>query len=147
MAKFFGYKGYISVNGFSDKFLNRTEEEIEAEGEEDLELSDLSSALENNPLECGQLGLVYDMNKCQFNQEAIDILLRVEKSRDDIGDVDFFRAGEKNICAVIGGPMMLLSSEAEGSNSYDYDLIKSIVPTELEIPQDLKDHIDSLGEE
>jgi len=147
MAKFYGYNGYIGCNGFSDKFLNRTLEEIEADGERDLDVSDLSLACENNPLGPGQLGFVLDMDKCEFNQEAIDILLRVKKSSDDIGDVDFFRAGEKNICSWMGGPMTLVTSKAEGSSTYDYDLIKSIVPVKLEIPQDLKDYINSIGEE
>ena len=148
MAKFFGYKGYIGCNGFSEKFLNRTEKqmEIDEKSERDVELSDLSDAIENNILDGEQIGLVLNMDKCEFNQEAIDILLHVKKSGDDIGDVDFFRAGEKNICSWIGGPIILLSSEAKGSSTYDYDLIKSIVPTELEVPQDLKDHIDSMGE-
>lgn len=140
MAKFFGYRGYVGCDAFTDKF--RESDIVE---DTELQLSDFSDALLNNPLEPGQLGVVLDVAKCEFNEESLNILARCKKSNDDIGEIDFFKADDgRNIVGWMGGPMTLLNDSSEGSNSYDYEIIKNITPIELDIPVELKQYIDSI---
>ena len=142
MAKFFGYNGIVGCIGFNDKEITP-----EMEGQP-LTKDFLSEALLNNPLDEGQMGFVLDMNKCLFNQEALDILKDVPKGNDDISEVDAFQADDGvKVIAWLGGPVCALRKGVEGSNSYDNSLFDDIVATELDIPEDFKEFVDSLSEE
>ncbi len=139
MATFYGYRGYIGCDGFKAGF------DIDAiEEGEMLEREYLSDALINDPLDEGQLGFVLHLDKCRFNQEAINVLRHVQKSNDDTGEVDIFSSVDGSIVEWLGGVLTLIGPETTGSNSYDPKLLDSVVPVELDVPEGLKEYIDTI---
>lgn len=142
MATFYGYKGYIGCHGFKDGLdLDSLGEGVELTSEH------LSEALLNDPLAQGQLGFVLDLEKCHFNQEAIDILKNVAKGNDSIGDIDIFDSADKKVIAWMGAPLAIVNSDSIGSSSYDSSLLDNIIVEDLIIPDSLKEFVDSLSEE
>jgi len=107
----------------------------------------IKSALEaegliNDPSQPGQLGFVVDASLCEFQPAAIEILKKVPKSHDSIGDVDVFQAGDKVIFAWMGGPLYLIrpnERNISGSRSYSPGLL---TPTEFDTPQDFVDFVE-----
>ena len=130
----YGYSGYVGCIGFNP---NLKIEEVT----DPIKLEHLSPALLNNPLSPSQL-YVLNADECQFNQEALDILSKVKRGNNDIGDIDLFKTDEgKKIISWLGGPLALISSQSEGSNLYDYEVIKSIKPVEIEKNERVQDFI------
>ena len=67
---------------------------------------------------------------------------KVKRGNNDIGDIDLFKTDEgKKIISWLGGPLALISSQSEGSNLYDYEVIKSIKPVEIEKNERVQDFI------
>ena len=80
----------------------------------------------NDPTQEGQIGFVLDAQHVQIQPEALDILKKVERSRDDIGDVDVFKADNGTVVfAFMGGPLRLITPESVGSNTYDASLLNA----------------------
>lgn len=100
-----------------------------------------AEGLLNDPSKPGQLGFVVDADFCDFQPEAIELLKKVPKSRDDIGDVDVFKAGEKVIFAWLGHSHKILDLDREisGSSNYNPRLLK---PTNFDTPKSFKQYID-----
>jgi len=139
MATFYGYRGYIGCDGFKVDFDIDSIEEGEM-----LKREQLSDALINNPLESGQLGFVMELDKCRFNHEAIEVLKKVSKSNDDLGEVDIFSSVDGPTIGWLGGVLTLIGPETTGSNSYEPELLDDVEPVDLDIPEALKDYIDTV---
>jgi len=103
-----------------------------------------AEGLLNDPTQPGQLGFVVDADQVEIQPEALELLKKVKRSGDDIGDVDVFSAdGGKVIFAWLGGPMRAMDhNEVEGSSSYDASLLKA---TEGVTPP--KDFVDFVNRE
>ena len=109
-------------------------------------LSDFKAeGLFNDPESGGQLGFVVDAAFCDISPEAIDILKKIPKSHDDIGDVDVFKAEDgRVIFAWIGGPQSGIDPKAgvTGSSTYSPELL---VPNpNVVAPYDFKEFIDEI---
>lgn len=102
-----------------------------------------ADGLLNDPTQPGQLGFVADASQVEIHPEALELLKKVKRSHDDIGDVDVFGASDgKVIFAWLGGPMRALNpEEVEGSSSYDASLLKST--DGVETPQDFINFVNS----
>ncbi|MFA5312754.1 MAG: hypothetical protein WC375_05445 [Methanomassiliicoccales archaeon] len=93
-------------------------------------MSDFNAeGLLNDPTKPGQLGFVIDASFVDISPSALEIIKKVPKSGDDIGDVDVYKMDDGNqvIFCWLGGPMKAfkLSDEISGSNSYDPSCLKS----------------------
>ena len=102
-----------------------------------------AEGLINDPTQPGQLGFVVDADQVEIQPEALELLKKVKRSGDDIGDVDVFSAdGGKVVFAWLGGPMRAMDpNEVEGSSTYDAGLLKStegVTP-----PQDFIDFVNT----
>ena len=117
----FAYKGYVGI-----------ESDFNAEG------------LINNPAGDGQLGFVVDAAFVDIHPDALEILKKIPKSHDDIGDVDVFRAGPHIVFAWLGGNLKVLDlkQDISGSNSYEPELLKS--NPDVQTPQKFIEFIDTL---
>lgn len=98
----FTHKNYIGISS-----------DLEAEG------------LVNNPANPGELGFVVDAEFVDIQPEALELLKKIPKSRDAIGDIDVFKASDdKVIFSWMGGPLNAFNiDEAEGSRDYDPSLL------------------------
>jgi hypothetical protein len=107
----FTHKGYIGI--MSD---------VKAEG------------LLNNPSQPGQLGFVVDANSVDIQPEALELLNKIKKGHDSLGDIDVFSAGDKVVFSWLGGPLSLIDPKsATGSRDYNTSTLKSnssVKPTE-----------------
>lgn len=137
MAKIFAYKGYLGINAFKPK----SDSDSAAPEGEGLEL--LTDAMINDPTQPGQMGFIVDANKCQITQGAIDVLKKVKKSRDAIGDVMCWQAGDKVCFGWMGGPLYLAhSDDIEADRDYDPSLL--IACEDFEIEQEFIDAIEAV---
>jgi len=106
----FAYKSVIGINAI----------EIDSNEENGYNVSD---AIINDITQPGQLGCVADASKCDFSQEAIDLLKKVKPSRDAIGDVDIYKDSTGSVIfAWLGTPMHMIDTSDDVSGSRDYDI-------------------------
>ena len=86
-----------------------------------------AEGLLNNPTQKGQLGFVLDASFVDISPEALELLKKIPKSGDCIGDVDVFKAADGMVVFCwLGGPLAMINpSSAEGSRSYDASLLKA----------------------
>lgn len=132
MAQIFAHKGIIGICAL-------TVDETEEKGYK------LSEAIVNNIEEPGQLGCVCEADKCEFSQEAIDLLKTVKKSGDCIGEVDIYGDPNKVIFNWLGGPTRMLDVEtAEGSRDYNPSLYDHVTVVPNNPPQEFVDAVDSM---
>jgi hypothetical protein len=92
-----------------------------------------AEGLLNDPTKPGQLGFVCDASKVRVSQEALDLICKVPKSRDAIGDVMAYSAGEKFIFGWMGGPFAAIRSDGTLSRDCEPDRLRDfvqIVPNE-----------------
>lgn len=103
-TKVFAHKHFIGI-----------ESSFEAEG------------LLNDPSQQNQLGFVVDADFCDIQPEALELLKKIPKSQDDIGDVDVFKAEDgKVIFSWLGGNLVGLettNTTVSGSHLYDPELL------------------------
>ena len=93
----------------------------------------------------GNIGVVAEAEGLTITQEAYDEVLKIKKSRDDIGDFDVFQAGDKVIVAWIGPYVRGLDPEkSEGSSSYKPELLKPYIG-ELELPKEFIEQVDGIN--
>lgn len=83
----------------------------------------------NDPTAPGQLGFVLDAKEVEASEEALEVLRKVKRSGDDIGEVDVYRQDNgKVILSWLGGPRRPINPEIHtGSNSYDATLLDGVV--------------------
>jgi hypothetical protein len=85
-----------------------------------------ADGLLNDPSKPGQMGFVVDAAHEDIHPDALEVLKKVNKSADDIGDVDVFKTDDgRVIFAWMGGPLAIIRSDSgqTGSNSYDPSLL------------------------
>lgn len=89
--------------------------------------SPTAEGLLNDPTKPGQLGFVCDAAFVDISPEALELLKKVPKSGDDIGDVDVFNTNDgKVIFSWLGGPLTSIDvKNASGSSTYDASLLKA----------------------
>lgn len=103
-TKIFYYKGYVGIQS-----------SLDAEG------------LLNNPAKPGQLGFVVDAEYVDIQPEALNEILKLEKSRDVIGDFDVI-VDEKTYISWLGGPLRIFdfnNKSISGSRYLDTSTLKS----------------------
>ena len=106
----FAHKGILGINAL----------EIDTTEENGYKVSD---ALLNDITQPGQLGCVADGSKCDFSQEAIDLIKTVKPSHDCIGDIDIYKDASGNIVFCwLGAPTRLLTLSDDISASRDHDV-------------------------
>jgi hypothetical protein len=107
----FAHKGWVGISSSTD-----------AEG------------LLNKPMDAGQLGFVVDAAFVDISPEALELLKRVPKSSDDIGEVDIFGSNDGMIIfSWLGGIKKMFKPEhVSSSNSYNPSLISTTVPVEID---------------
>lgn len=121
MIQVFGYKGIIGIDA--------TQHE----------------SFVNDPYAPGQLGFVALLADCQFNAEAKELLSKVKRSNDDIGEVDFFNSTSGDIFAWLGGPIRAIDvNQIDGSNSYSYELVNAIEPVEFDLDPEFIKFVESI---
>lgn len=109
----FAYKGIVGIKSSTD-----------------------AQGLINNPLAKGQLGFVVDARYVDVSPEAIEILKKIQKSGDCIGDFDVHK-GDGEIPVIIhwlGGPLKMLDPKSgiSGSRNYDPSLLKPCPNVEVD---------------
>lgn len=117
----FEYKGVVGIKS-----------DVHAEG------------LLNSPLNKGQLGFVVDAKYVDIQPLALEILRKIRKSGDDIGDVDVYKTeNDQIIFSWLGGPLkVLIHEEVSGSNSYDPSLLTAC--DTVETPEDFKKFVENM---
>jgi len=94
-----------------------------------------AEGLLNKPKDPGQLGFVVDAEYVDIQPEALELLKKIPKSCDDIGDVDVFKSENGIVFSWLGGPRTALKPDkASGSSSYDPSLLKA--NPKVETPKD-----------
>lgn len=118
-TKVFEYKGYVGIQS-----------SLEAEG------------LLNEPDQPGQLGFVVDANYVEISPKALEVLKKIPKSNDDIGDIDVYQTEDKKVIFCwLGGPLKVICpDEVSGSSSYNANLLKP--SKNVKVPQEFMDFID-----
>ena len=116
----FAYKGFVGI-----------ESSHEAEG------------LLNCPSQLGQLGFVLDANFVDVSPEACELLKKVQRSGHDLGDINVFKADNGSVIfSWLGRDTALIDvDKATGSSTYDASLLKPC--SDVKIPQDFIDYVDS----
>lgn len=91
----------------------------------------------------GNLGCVLDASKVLISPEALELLKKIPKGHDGLGEIDVFPSGDKVIFGWLGGYMKaFLPEEIETSREYDPSLLKA---TEgVETPKEFIEMVDSL---
>lgn len=73
------------------------------------------------PIGGSRIGCVIANTKkhLQVSEEALELLGKIKRCRDDIGDVDWFESGDMKVFAWLGPTTRLVNpAEAEGSRTY-----------------------------
>lgn len=91
----------------------------------------------NDPTSAGQLGVIVDGSEVILTQAAFDVLKKIKTSRDAIGDIMVWKAGQRTCVGWLGGRLGSISPDyATGDRDYNPELLRSnIVPdSEIETP-------------
>ena len=101
----------------------------------------------NDPTKPGELGFVVNAEFVRFQPEALELLKKIKRSGDDIGDVDIFESGIEVIFCWLGGPLSMIDpDEVTGSSSYDPELITQ-VDKNVQTPQEFIDFVEKYLED
>ena len=80
-----------------------------------------------------------------ISAEALELLRKVRRGHDDLGDIDWFRTGTKAAFCWLGGPYRIVDpNKAEGSRSFG---IFEYVQIANDVPEGAKGVIDSSGDD
>lgn len=91
----------------------------------------------------GNLGVVMESTGVDVSPEALDLLKKVKRSHDDLGEFDVFKAGDKIIVGWLGGYLRAFKPEdIEGSSTYQPSLLNPVEG--VTTPQEFIDFIDNL---
>jgi hypothetical protein len=109
-TQIFAYKGWVGIKS-----------DVTAEG------------LLNKPLDKGQLGFVIDITFVDISPEALNLLKKVKRSMDDIGDIDIIKSRDVVNLLWLGGPLKMFQPETvTGSSRYDATLITETKDIEID---------------
>lgn len=119
-TKIFSHRGYIGI-----------ESNVSAEG------------LLNNPKEKGQLGLVINAKYIDISVTALEILKKIRKGHDGLGEIDVYKANDGTIVfSMLGGPLKIVNPRTcETSRDYDPSLL--VTCDNVDIPDGFIDYIDN----
>jgi hypothetical protein len=120
-TKVFYYKGFIGIDS-----------------------SPTAEGLLNNPLENGQLGYVVNADFVDISPDALEALKLVEKSGDDIGDVDAYQPSRNlRVFSWLGGSKrLIIPGSHTGSSTYDPEILEATGG--VEVPQDFIDAVEGM---
>lgn len=91
----------------------------------------------------GNIGCVCDASKVQISKEALELLKKIPRGRDGLGEIDVFGSGDKKIFGWMGGFLRVFKpSEIETSRDYDPSILTHT--DGVEVPKDFKTFIDNL---
>lgn len=108
------------------------------ENQECYTLENFAPGLINDPTQQGQLGFIYEAGKVSITQEAVDLLKKVERNADAIGDIDIFGAEEVTTFSFLGGPHLVLDPKIHsGSRDYNPELLDKLNIVESEIDESI----------
>ena len=137
MAQFYGYRGYIGIEGFHKGI------DLEEKEGQEITDDDLSPAVMNDPLGKDGGQYICDMSQCFFNEEAIKVLKNI-KQGNSLSPIEMFKEDDMSFFSWLGAPMVVVDADFDSSENYDVSLLNEIEPTDLEVPEGLKQYIDSL---
>lgn len=90
----------------------------------------------NDPTQPGQLGCIVDLKYVVISREALDVLKKVKKSHDAIGDVMCWQCDDGMQCfGWMGGMKYLLHTNADADRDYNPSLLESRVQ-QVDAPED-----------
>lgn len=102
----------------------------------------------NKPLDPGQFGFVVDASYVDVSPEALELLKRIPKSDDALGDIDVFKADDgKVIFGWIGSPMTVVDPATVVSGSRDYDATLLTANPKVITEPGFIEFVDSLSKE
>lgn len=103
-----------------------------------------AEGLLNKPQTPGQMGFVVKAEFVEMPQEALDLLKKVKKSRDCIGDVDVFDSSQGVIFSWMGGQARVICIEEDkASRDFNPDLLEGVVKiVKNEPPDDFIAYVD-----
>jgi len=85
-----------------------------------------AEGLLNKPKEKGQLGFVVDASYVDISSEALDLIKKVKKSCDCIGDIDVYKSSNCIVFSWLGRPWEMFKPElVSGSREFNPDLLRS----------------------
>ncbi len=92
----------------------------------------------------GNLGVVCNAKDVEISEEALELLKKVKKGNDDLGDIDVFKSSDGMIVfSWLGGYLRVLRPDSvEGSRDTNMGLLSSTPGVEPE--KGFIDYIDSL---
>lgn len=91
----------------------------------------------------GSLGVVMDASKADISPKALELIKKVRKGRDGLGEIDVFGTTEKPILGWLGGYKKAFKpEEIESSRDFNPNLLKSVEG--VEAPDGFKKFIDTL---
>lgn len=104
-----------------------------------------AEGLINDPNKPGQLGIAVNAESVEFSPDAVDLLKTVERSNDDLGDVDMFETTDnKIIFGWLGGFNRVVDPTlCTGARDTNFGLIKDEWIKEIDPPGSFKVHIDT----
>ena len=91
----------------------------------------------------GNLGCVVDASQVEISKDALDLLKTIPRGHDGLGEIESFKAGDKNVFGWLGGYMKAFRpADIETSRDYNPSILTA---TEgVEVPKEFKDFVDSL---
>ena len=91
----------------------------------------------------GNLGCVIDAASVEIQKEALDLLLKIRKGHDDLGDFDVFQADDKKIIiSWLGGYLkVFIPNKTETSRDYNPKLL--VATDGVVAPKEFIDYIDA----
>jgi hypothetical protein len=92
-----------------------------------IQSSTVAKGLLNDPIKPSQLGFVLDASFVDISSEALELLKKIPRSSDDVGEIDVYKnSSGRIIFSWLGGPLKMCKPEnITSSNSYDPELLKS----------------------
>ncbi len=129
-AKVVAYKGYLVIECMADK----SEE-------------DTCTLSVDHPSHVGQV-IHNTKNHLGVSKQAVELLERVKRSGDDLGEIDFWKSDNDTWhFSWLGGIKRIVNptdEECTGSNSYQVPNSSEYVSIENEVPKEAKEVIDKL---
>lgn len=117
MTRIFSYKGLVGIKGGSEML-----------------------AKPGN----GNLGCVVESKFVRCTKEALELLQKVKRGRDAIGDVMIFGEPKKFTVGWLGGPWTMIDpEEAESDRDYNPSLLSTNIE-EMEAPEEFKKAVDEV---
>lgn len=120
-TKIFAYKGVIGIKSAltADGIVNNPEENGLVFNERGHVMLDENKQKIRIPVFLVRASCV------DISPEALDLLKKIKKGKEPIGEVMSYKAGEVDIFGWTGGPLKILSSKVLGDVNYNPSILKS----------------------